>query len=705
MPRPRLTGTDDRVALMYGGDYNPEQWSSATWREDAELMARARVNIVRLPVFGWSRIQADEGSYDLDWLDEVLELLMQRDIRVILATATASIPIWALRRYPDIVAVDADGTKFGPGSRQHYAPASPDYARLAKSLVGQLGRRYSDHPAVAMWNVNNEYGCHVHADYSTHAEAAFQRWLEQRYGSPAMLNDAWGTSFWSQRYASFDEVQPPRKAPYSINPGQALDFRRYTSDQLLSLFLMEKSELRQAGVTQPITTNFMGAFKPVNYWDWAEHVDVIADDSYPDPADVDSFRDSAFTRDLMRSLKPHVPWLLMEQATNAVNWRTFNAAKAPGQMAATSMQAIGRGADGVMFFQWRQSAAGSEKFHSAMLPHAGIETRTWREVVELGAELASMENLGDPDAGARVALMFDWESWWAVEAPDLPGQVDYVDVARRWHRAIHVRNIPIDFVSPRDEGLERYRVIIAPMLYLADDESIRRLDRFVAQGGLLVAGPLSDIVNENDRFLPDGFLTRLGTMVGARILEFDSFEGESGGRPVTFATVDGLRTARAHAITEHFSLEEDVEIIATVDSAITSSAPAVIARSHGAGRMLYLGTVLDERGVDIVVDQVQAECELESLGHAESDSIEISRRGEILTLVNHGPEPASVQLRGVTGETETDLPVVRLGPYEWSAVRILKSRSTETGSFDTEAGNSSDSGQLHANAHDGGGRS
>ena len=435
--------------MHYGADYNPEQWPEELWPEDVARMREAGVTMVSLGIFSWARIQPREGEFDFGWLDRVIDLLHGGGIAVDLATATASPPPWASAAYPELLPQDEDGAVYWPGSRQQFAPSSPVYRRLAAELVTAIAERYAQHPAVVMWHVNNEYGCHLNMDYSDAARDAFRRWLADRYGTVDALNVAWGTNFWSQRYQSFDEVFPPRKAPYSLNPGQMLDYRRFTSDMLLECYLMERDLIRAAGATQPITTNFMGPFKPANYAQWAEHLDLVSDDAYPDPNDPESFRAAAFQRDLVRSLKPEVPWILMEQATNALNWRPSNAPKAPGQMAALSAQAIGRGADGILFFQWRQSRAGAEKFHSAMLPHSGTDTRTWREAVALGGQLAALPALPAGARDARVALVFDWENWWAVEASDHPSNVlDYLEVVQRWYRALHRRHVQVDIVPP-----------------------------------------------------------------------------------------------------------------------------------------------------------------------------------------------------------------------------------------------------------------
>lgn len=674
--------------MHYGADYNPEQWPEDIWPDDIARMREAGVTMVSLGIFAWSRIQPREGEFDFEWLDRVIDLLHEGGIAVDLATATASPPPWATAAYPEMLPQDEDGATYWPGSRQQFAPSSPVYRRLAGELVTAIAERYAQHPAVVMWHVNNEYGCHLNADYSDAARDAFRRWLAERHGDIQALNEAWGTDFWSQRYRSFDEVLPPRKAPYSRNPGQELDFRRFTSDMLLECYLLEREIIRAAGATQPITTNFMGAFKPANYAEWAQHMDVVSDDCYPDPNDPESFRAAAFQRDLVRSLKPDVPWILMEQATNALNWRPANAPKAPGQMAALSVQAIGRGADGILFFQWRQSRAGAEKFHSAMLPHAGTETRTWREVVALGETLAALPELpsGDETArDARVALVFDWENWWAVEASDHPqNALDYLAVIQRWYRALHRRHVQVDIVPAARVG-EGYDVAIAPLLYLVREADAAALTSFVEGGGHLLVGPFSDVVDEVDRFRDGGFATQLGPLCGIRIEDFgalvapDAAEGTPGERIAPFAAdgrgaADGGRAALAGTGT---LLAEEVRLVdgdARVEAAFTAGRragdPALTTRTAGAagGTARYLATVPDEAGVQSVVDHVVSATGVEPVIAGLPEHVEVARRGRLVTVVNHGGPAASVDVVGTDAVTGTRVERVGLAAFDWAMV-------------------------------------
>ncbi len=648
--------------MLYGADYNPEQWPEEVWDDDIRLMREARVNVVSLGIFAWSRIQPAEGVWDFEWLDRVIDKLHAGGIQVNLATATASPPPWVSARYPEILPADENGATYWPGSRQHFAPSSPTYRRLAGELVRRLAQRYARHPAVTLWHVGNEYGCHLRADYSDAARDAYREWLRARYSTIAALNEAWGTSFWSQRYGEFDEIFPPRKAPYSHNPSSMLDFRRFTSDMLLQCYLMEREILLEEGAAQPITTNLMGPFKPADYTTWAPHLDVIADDCYPDPANPDRVRDAAFQRDLVRSLKPGVPWILMEQATDAVNWRPSNAGKQPGALAAETAQSIGRGADGIMFFQWRQSRAGSEKFHSAMLPHAGTDTQTWHRVTELGARLAALPDLPAPGRDARVALVFDWESWWAVEERDHPVEIDYLALSLEWYGALHKLGLMVDIVPP--EKVDRgYDLVIAPLLYLLRDEGAAALARFDEEGGTLLTGPFSDIVDGHDQFRPGGFLTQLGSALGVRFEGFGAIGGATTGGSGVGAQVArsagpdatvGVRFGEA-SFTGRLVAEVvhpvGAQVVASFADGLAAGSAALTRHRHGLGEAWYVATMPDAAGLDAIIGAVVTASGVLPVVPDLPAGVEAARRGDLVTLINHGSEPATIEFDGTDAET------------------------------------------------------
>ncbi|MEV7611118.1 beta-galactosidase [Microbacterium sp. NPDC089320] len=679
--------------MHYGADYNPEQWPRDVWPDDVRLMREAGVTLVSLGIFAWSRIQPAEGEFDWEWLDEIIGLLHEGGIQVDLATATASPPPWASAAYPEMLPQDADGTTFWPGSRQAFAPSSPVYRRLAAELVTALAERYAQHPAVVLWHVNNEYGCHLHYDYSDAARDHFRVWLERKYSTIDALNHAWGTDFWSQRYTAFEQIVPPRKAPYSINPTSVLDFKRFTSDTLLELYVMERDIIRASGATQPITTNFMGAFPPADYWKWAAEVDVISDDNYPDPNDPESFRGAAFARELMRGLKPRVPWILTEQSTNALNWRPTNAPKAPGQMAAISAQAVGRGADGIMFFQWRQSRRGSEKFHSAMVPQAGLDTRTWREVVELGGRLAQLPAMPDVSSSAKIALVFDWENWWAIGGRDHPIALDYLTLSHRWHAALHRQNLAVDIVNTTSD-LSAYSLVVAPQQYLLGDEGATNLTAYVEQGGNLFVSAFSDVVDQDDAFREGGFIVSLRDALGVALEDFGALvppesvrPADSAGETASHARPDGPGQSEATLdgpagtiVGQYFAEEllvQDAEVLGRFTDGRTAGRAAFTRKTFGNGRGYYLATIPDDAGMAAVLRWLATEAGVTAEIEGLPEHVEIARRGGILTVINHSAEPFAVDVPGrdvLSGSTEERR---ELGAYGWAFIDTSGSSGTD----------------------------
>jgi beta-galactosidase len=610
-------------------------------------MREAGVNLVTVGVFSWGLLEPEPGQYDFGWLDRVLDLLAENGIFADLATATASPPSWLAHRHPESLPVTRDGITLWPGARQHYCPSSHAYRRAAAALVEQLGERYAEHDALALWHVNNEYGCHVAACYCDRSAEHFREWLRTRYGSLAALNDAWGTAFWSQHYGDWDEIVPPRPAPTWNNPSQELDWRRFCSDTLLELFEVERAILERVSPGVPVTTNFMRFFKPCDYWKWAPRVDFTADDLYPDPADAESVRERAAGGDLMRSLKDGAPWLVMEQAANAVNWRQRNAAKHPGQMRLGSYQSLARGADGIMFFQWRASKAGAEKFHSGMVPHAGTATRTWNEIVQLGAELARLDEVIGTRVAADVALLLDWESWWALELPSKPSHdLLLLDQIAHWYRPLWERNLAVDFVHPEGD-LSRYRLVIAPNLYLVSDAAAANVERFVDGGGTLVVCFFSGIADKPDHVRLGGYPAPFRRLLGIVVPEFwPQADGET--RQVTFAG-------------ERYSCElwsdwielEGAEAVAVYEDGWLSGRPAVTRN----GTAWYVGTQLDNAAMDDLVGQLADENGV-TAPLAAPPGVELVRREgdgrSLLFVLNHGAQPVNVELDGSYHELLAD---------------------------------------------------
>ncbi|MFE9448151.1 beta-galactosidase [Streptomyces sp. NPDC006739] len=629
--------------IAYGGDYNPEQWPEEVWAEDVRLMREAGVTMVSVGIFSWALLEPAEGVYDFSRMDRILDLLHENGIAADLATPTAAPPAWFFRAHPEALPVDRDGRKLSYGSRQTFCPSSPAYRRAALRIADQLARRYAGHPALAMWHVHNEYGCHNAECYCDTSAEAFRGWLRARYGDLDALNDAWGTTFWSQWYYDWDEILPPRATGAVPNPTHQLDWRRFCSDELLSLYTAERDVLRTATPSVPATTNFMVnfSFEALDYWRWAPELDIVSNDHYLQSTDTGSHIDIALSGDLMRSLAGG-PWLLMEHSTGAVNWQPVNRAKGPGELRRNALAHVARGADGIAYFQWRAAKAGAEQWHSAMLPHAGTDSRIWRDVVRLGADLKALAEVRGSTGTAEVAIVWDWNARWAVELPSQPsGELRYLDLVRAWYEPLWRAGVAVDFVRP-DADLSAYRVVLAPSLYLVDDTGAANLTSYAERGGTLAVGFHSGAVDENCHVRLGGYPGAFREALGVRADEpFPLLPGEPvglGGEVPAAAT--GTLWSERLCLT-------GAEAVATYTDGPLAGVPAVTRHTHGAGTAWYLATLPDPATLAALLGRVRAEAGVEPVRTAPEGVEVVRRRGadaDYVFVIDHSGRGAEVSV-------------------------------------------------------------
>jgi len=645
------------VAMAYGGDYNPEQWPEQVWAQDVALMREAGVTLVSVGIFSWALLEPEPGRYEFGWLDRVMDLLHEGGVRVDLATATASPPPWFSRAHPDSLPVTFDGRRMWPGGRQAYCPSSPAYREAAAAMAQAMAERYRDHPALAMWHVNNEYGCHVDRCFCDVSAAAFRSWLRRRYGDLDTLNAAWGTAFWSQRYYDWEEIWPPRLAPTFANPTQQLDYRRFSSDELLACFEAEREVLRRVTPGVPITTNFMvPRFRGADYWAWAPSQDIVTNDHYLVATDGDPPHQIALAGDVTRGLAGGAPWLLMEHSTSAVNWQPHNRAKLPGQLRRDSLAHVAHGSDGAMFFQWRASRAGAEKFHSGMVPHAGTDTKIWREVVQLGADLSKLAEVRGSRVVADAAIAWDYQSWWAAELDSHPANDPlYLERVKAFHGALWRAGITADIVHPEGD-LSGYRLLLVPSLYLTTDAAAANIAGFA---GHLVVSYFSGIVDENDAIRLGGYPGAFRERLGVRTEEFHPLlPGES------VVLDDG---SHATLWTEDVHLEGAEALVRHVDGPVAGR-PAVT--RHGTAT--YVATRLDDAALDRLLAGVCQAAGVRPPVEGLPAGVEaVRRRGDgaaYLFLINHGAEPVSVRVSGVDLLSGSD-GSVELEPFGVAVVR------------------------------------
>ncbi|MFC8848297.1 MULTISPECIES: beta-galactosidase [unclassified Micromonospora] len=592
--------------VAFGGDYNPQQWPEDVWKQDYRLFDSARIDTVTLGVFDWALTQPAPDRYDFSLLDRVVERAAAEGRSICLATGTGAHPAWLARAHPEVTRVDFEGRRHRFGQRHNSCPSSPVFRRLSAELARRVARRYAGNPAVVAWHAGNEYGG---ACYCERCAAAFRDWLRERHGTLDALNAAWYTTFWSHTFTDWDEIEPPsaltehwRGPDHTAFQGITLDYLRFTSDAMLANFLDEKAAIRESSPDVPVTTNFMGMYRPIDYHRWAPHLDFASWDNYP--PDDDSAARMALTHDLMRGLKDGQPFWLMEQTPSFTACRDVNPLKRPGLMRLWSWQAVAHGADAVLFFQLRASRGACEKYHGAVIGHAGrSDTRVFREVAELGAEL---ERLGGATLGARtparVALLFDWDSWWALEISDGPSRlVRYQQVVLAYHRALWDAGADVDVVAVTAD-LSGYDVVLAPALHMIKGDLARRLERVAERGGSVVTTFLSGRVDENDQAFLTDVPGPLGRLTGARVDEWDAREADVV-NPVALGTGPD-RVEVASRLLFELVIPQGAEVVGTYRADFYAGTPAVTRNSFGAGHGWYVAAGLDQQGVSWVVRRV-----------------------------------------------------------------------------------------------------
>lgn len=659
--------------LAFGGDYNPEQWPESVWDEDVRLMREAGVTMVSVGIFSWALLEPEPGVHEFGWLDRILALLHENGIRVDLGTPTVVPPAWFYRAHPDALPVTVDGTRLAFGSRGAICHSNGAYRAAAANITTRLAERYADHPALAMWHVHNEYGVPVSACYCDSCAAHFRRWLETTYGGVDGVNEAWGTAFWGQHYTSLEQIDPPRTAATVGNPGQALDYKRFADATMRENFVAERDILHRLSPGIPVTTNFMTALSQcdsVDYWAWGREVDIVTNDHYLITDGRRTHVNLAMAADLTRSVAGGAPWILLEHSTSGVNWQPRNPAKAPGQMARNSLAHVARGSEGAMFFQWRQSRRGAEKFHSAMVPHGGTGTRVWREVVELGASLDSLSTVRGTRTQADVAVLWDWHSWWAQNLDWRPSEDhDARERADAFYEALYDRHLTVDFAHP-EADLSAYPLVVVPALYLMTEAAGRNLEEYVENGGTLVVSYFSGIVDEHDAVHAGAYPGALRDVLGLTVEEFSPLLP---GRSVRITGPDGSELTGD--VWTEFVVPRGAETVWTYDDGLAAGHPAVTRHRHGEGTAWYVSTRLSAQGLDALLGWAGEDARLPSRADLPHD-VEVVRRngetGSYVFVVNHTASEAKVPLDAagtelLTGERAAGRLAVPAG-----AVRVVR---------------------------------
>lgn len=612
--------------ILYGGDYNPNQWTKDVWDEDMRIFKKAGINSATINVFSWAKIQPAEEIYDFKELDEIVDMLTRDKYDIVLGTSTAALPAWMVKRYPEVSRTDYEGRHHKFGQRHNACPNSPRYQQFVKDLVIRLAERYADNEHVTCWHINNEYGGEC---YCENCEKAFRIWLRKKYGTVEALNKAWNFEFWGHTVYDWEEVVLPNALSEGLPDGGtafaglSVDYRRFMSDSMLNNYKLERDIIKSRKPEALVTTNLMGTYKWLDYFKWAKEMDIISWDNYPSYNTPWSF--NAMSHDLMRGLKKS-PFMLMEQTPSQQNWQPYNSLKRPGQMRAQSYQTIAHGADTIQFFQLRRSVGGCEKFHGAVIEHVGNEnTRVFREVSQLGEELERLSSI-IPGSGkvARVGIIFDWDNYWSLEYISGPNKdLKYVDQIHRYYEYFYQRNIPVDMIADTDDFSD-YDLVLAPVLYMVKEGVAEHLEKFVARGGTLVTGFMSGIVDQSDNVYLGGYPGPLRKLTGVWVEEIDALVP---GQTNKLVFRDGA-SGECHMMCDLIHLE-GAEAVLEYSSDFYTGTPAATKHNWERGTAYYIGTVLDPQSLGKILDMAVADAGITSVLTEESNLEITCRESEI----------------------------------------------------------------------------
>lgn len=641
--------------ILYGGDYNPEQWPEETWEEDMRLLKLAHIDVVTLNVFSWAMLQPDEDTYCFDKLDRIMELVTKHGMKICLATSTGAHPAWMARKYPDILRTDEYGLKRKFGSRHNSCPNSPTYRKYAPALAVRLAERYKSYDNIVAWHISNEYGGEC---YCENCERAFREWLKNKYQTIETVNEAWDTAFWGHTFYDFEDIVVPNMLSEHFGQndktnfqGITLDYKRFNSESILNAFRLEYDAIHAVTPDIPITTNLMGTYQPLDYQMWAKYMDFISWDNYP-TYDART-EEAAMRHDLMRGLKQGKPFALMEQTPSVSNWHPYNALKRPGVMRLWSYQAIAHGADTVMFFQMKRSIGACEKYHGAVIDHAGHEnTRVFREVAALGAEL---EKIGSLTLGARTnskaAIVFDWDNWWATAYSAGPSvRLQYCDEIFQYYKAFSNLNISVDLIGVEDD-LSSYSLVAAPLLYMVKPGFDEKIRQFVREGGSFVTTFFSGYVDDHDLVTVGGYPGKLRDILGIWVEEEDALPEEE------HNTFNYQGTSYPTTLICDLLHTEGAETLSSYDRDFYAGMPALTRNRFGKGTAYYVATRSNEAFYHRLIGDLCAEAGIAPIMHTR-EHIEVTERtnenGTFLFILNHGTQSHDIILNRPGTDILTD---------------------------------------------------
>ncbi|MBJ6123424.1 beta-galactosidase [Sphingomonas mollis] len=623
--------------LWLGSAWYPEQWPEERWAEDLRLMKAHGANVVRIGEFAWSRMETAEGAYDMGWLVRATRLAAKYGISVVVGTPTDTPPAWMTQRYPDVLRVDGDGRRLGHGGRRQFSISSTRYRQLSRAVVAKMAEALGQEPNVIGWQIGNEY---TDESYDPDARTAWVAWLKQRYGTLDKLNDAWTTAYWSQTYGGWEQV------PFNTekgNPGLMLEQKRFITSQWIAFQKNQLDAIRAtASPRQFITTN-LGGLGWANRFDrYAinRDLDFASWDNYVGTGHLQPYRNGA-THDLVRGWKRKNFWV-MEIQPGFVNWAPVSNMLSPGETRAMAWQAIGHGADGILYWQWRNALNGQETMHGSILGPDGTPLPVYPEVTQIGRDMAKASTaVAGTQPVSPVAILQDYPSRWAIDFQLHHKDYDQIEVLLDYYRPLKDALGAVDIVEAAAAPLAGYKLVVAPSLNVITDDMAARLAAYVRGGGHLILGPRSGMKDGFNRLAVQRQPGPLADLLGGRVEQFYALDEQvavDGGTASIWA--EDLSTAAP-----------DTQVLLRYGKANgwLDGHPAAITRAVGKGRITYVGALFDDAVMKGLIDRAMADAGIAREFAIPADVELMTRTGkdrEIVILINHGREPRDVALPG-----------------------------------------------------------
>lgn len=637
-------------ALLHGGDYNPDQWLDRPdiLEEDIKMMKKAGVNTATVGVFSWSALEPQEGNFQFGWLHDIMDKLYENGIYTVLATPTGARPAWMDEKYPSVLRVEKDGRRNHHSGRHNHCMSSLEYRSLVEKMDTKLAQEFGNHPGLILWHISNEFGGEC---YCENCKKRFQEYLREKYhNNIEELNKQWWISFWSRRFDSFEQIEPPYDNGEHSILGLNLDWKRFNSWNMKDYLAFERRILKKYTPQVPATANFMKLFEQLDYVDLAKEIDIISWDGYPSwnndyETPADTAAELSFDHTVMRSLKKDKPFMLMESTPSLVNWHSVNKLKRPGILRASSIQTIGCGSDTVQYFQWRKGRGAVEQFHGAVVDHLGRDdTRVFKEVSEVGEILKKLAPVTGSKVTSKAAVLFDWSNRWAIK--DMQGMArdtkNYEKEVRKFYNIHLKKGINADIVFPL-EDLSSYSLVVLPMYYAVSKEAGEWLKEYVKNGGTVVATYLTAYVNENTLAYLGGFPgAGLGEVFGLYAEELDTLYP-------TDSNAVLMKDGNKALVKDYCELIKltGAEVLGTYESDFYAGMPAVTVHSYGKGKAYYIGTRMEETDLIKFFTPIWSECGIKEKELPEGVEY-LTRTAEDGSTfdfyVNYNATPATVQL-------------------------------------------------------------